>query len=635
MRLRKYVIDSTEERIRQAAKFRAPQRDAFASVHKIICGLERDLPLTSDAELKESLAAQHFDISVWPPQFIFSLATGVGKTRLLGALMCYLYMSNQTRNCLVLAPRAAVLDKLEREAQLHHAKYLFIDSGLVQEPNLCFRSNIEIFRPRDDRLNVFVLSPQSIAGKDRRFARENEFRGFSLQEYLSGLRDLVVFVDEAHHLPADGDASWTSAVRALKPRLFFGLTATPRNRPGAITLHNYDLETCLREGIYTKAVDLIVETRNPRVADEDWDKYVIEFGLRRLALKRRAVQEQRVISSDFPAIEPVLLVCAKDTCHADALGEWLQTSHGLKREEVLITHSEKANTEDDIQRLVSIDGPSNKIRVVINVFRLTEGWDVTNVYVIVTLRAMATFQAAIQTMGRGLRLPLGRRVGNQELDTLDVLCCGAETFQEIVQQATQQFGTDQGGGSSLGVTPGKNAEPEFPPPMKNIQIAVTKSVRIDIPRVRKKHAEPILDFDVGSLRTLTAGSATAIDLATLERTGLDQGIQYGYDDFVSIVSARIIADLNYLSDPYHGDDVERLVKRFLAALGSERDSLIGADPMRIAMVIVDEIETRYREQSISFEVLEGTETLEPREVSWRVPDSFSTALDCVPLEEWK
>lgn len=90
-----------------------------------------------------------------------------------------------------------------------------------------------------------------------------------------------------------------------------------------------------------------------------------------------------------------------------------------------------------------------QVRVVVNVFQLSEGWDVTCVYVVVPLRAMATFQNAIQTMGRGLRLPFGMRVGDPEVDQLDVLCFGKETFEKIVELAIKEFGKAADGSSAV------------------------------------------------------------------------------------------------------------------------------------------------------------------------------------------
>ena len=55
---------------------------------------------------------------------------------------------------------------------------------------------------------------------------------------------------------------------------------------------------------YTKAVDLIVEKRVEFVSDGDWDKYTIDFALRRLERKRLAIPEFTRIVPSFPAIEP-------------------------------------------------------------------------------------------------------------------------------------------------------------------------------------------------------------------------------------------------------------------------------------------------------------------------------------------
>ena len=55
--------------------------------------------------------------------------------------------------------------------------------------------------------------------------------------------------------------------------------------------------------------------------------------------------------------------------------------------------------------------------------KLKEGWDVTNLYTIVPLRASASDILTEQTLGRGLRLPYGKRTGDDE--TVDRRRCGA------------------------------------------------------------------------------------------------------------------------------------------------------------------------------------------------------------------
>ena len=54
--------------------------------------------------------------------------------------------------------------------------------------------------------------------------------------------------------------------------------------------------------------------------------------------------------------------------------------------------------DKELGKLVAIDRPGNRIRVVVNVFQLSEGWDVTNVYVVAPLQTMATYQNAVQSM---------------------------------------------------------------------------------------------------------------------------------------------------------------------------------------------------------------------------------------------
>jgi superfamily II DNA or RNA helicase len=635
MRLRLYRLDEVYEEVVRLARFRAPQKAGFDALHGLIKELDDDLPRLSQDRLVEQCRERGFHVPDDVPYFIYHLATGVGKTRLMGAVISYLYRTGQTRNCLILAPRTAIVDRLERLSQIGSEKYLFLDPTLVPEPNLCFRSNIETFEPRDDTLNVFVLTPQSISGGDRRFGRRSEFRGKSLEEYLQGADDLVVFTDEAHHLGVDNEATWTSAIHALRPKLHFGLTATPKSGLGINVLHSYDLTKCLQEGFFTKAVDILVDSRDEAMTDEEWDRYTIDYALRRLDRKRDALKLYAERRDDFEFIEPVALICARDIAHADEVATWLVDRRGIAPDELLVTHSGRTQTEEDIARLVAIDQPGSKIRVVINVFQLTEGWDVTNVYVIAPLRAMATFQGAVQTMGRGLRLPAGRRVGDPDLDALDVLCFGRESLEEILKTATETFGVDAEAGPPVDVaTTEEKEEGEVPIPRKEIQIACVQSVEIVVPSVRQIPADPPLDFDITSVGDLAGGASTAIDLASLETTGVDERISYDFEDVVRIAASRIIAGLRYTSDVRHGYAVEELVQRFLASLGASPERPLYADPVKVAIHLSEEIDRRYKQQAGAYEQTGVITTLTPRDVAWLIPDDLPGPVERVGVSDW-
>lgn len=64
---------------------------------------------------------------------------------------------------------------------------------------------------------------------------------------------------------------------------------------------------------------------------------------------------------------------------------------------------------------------------------LKEGWDVTNLYTIIPLRASASDTLTEQTIGRGLRLPYGTRTGIEEVDRLSIV--SHDKYEAIVNLA--------------------------------------------------------------------------------------------------------------------------------------------------------------------------------------------------------
>lgn len=638
MRLRSLQLVESREKVLRIAHLRRPQREAFDVFHELIRTLDDRIGTLSSDRILEQLTEAGFNVPVAPPHLIFHLATGVGKTRLLGSIIAHLYRSGESRNCLILASRRAILEKFERECQVGSQKYLFVDASLVPQPNTCFRSNLESFRPKETGLNLFVLSPQSIRGSDRRFARRNDFQEESLQEYLARCTDLVVFTDESHHLAGSSEVeakAWIEAIRDLSPKVHLGFTATPRDEDGANVLYRYDLAECLQEGLYTKAVQLWVQPRTKDIDDVDWDHVILDYALDRLKRKQNAILAHSEHDSSFPPVEPVLLVCARDTNHAEEIATWLKKQRGLDDSELLVTHSQRSRTEEDIARLIGIDSPQNRIRVVINVFQLTEGWDVTNVYVIAPLRAMATFQGAVQSMGRGLRLPAGKRVENVDVDTLDVLCFGKESMEEVLDRATTEFGSDDALAYPVSVAPPDEIREEDPVPVTTTRIAVRRDVEIDVPTVRRIPADPPLDFDPDVLNRLVREVVSGLDLGTLEKIGAEETLRYSYGDVLRIATARILSGLPYLSAPIHAMRVSDLVRRLLEGLGAEPDAPIAISPLKLALALGDEIDKRNRRQDPVYEVVGKSIVLVPNTVEWRVPEDYSGPLERVAPRNWE
>lgn len=550
-----------------------------------------DLPELSQPELIELLRGLGLSVDGDYPDFQFALATGVGKRRLMGAIGAYLVAARQTNNLLILASRSAILDKLEREIFPGSADYLFLDPHLVPSANVCLRSNVESFQPSDDDPNVFLLSPQSISGSGRRIAARRDFREESLLDYLRNADDLVVLTDEAHHI-GDVDSAWRRAVIDLDPRLHFGFSATTRS--DAVVLHRYDLAECLREGLYTKHVRLLVNERDEDVADEDWDHATIDYALARVRSKEVALEDHR-LDHDFPAVQPVLLLATKDIAQATAVGKWLQESRGFVEEQVLVTHSKKTDTEADIEALVAIDQPGSTVRVVVHVDRLSEGWDVTNVYVIAPLRAMATYQLAIQTLGRGLRLPAGRRVGDEEIDTLDVVLFGRQSASDIYDQARRDFRDAELDAAVIGVKRADEVPERDQRPKKVIEVAVVRDVSLSIPGIRKLPPSYDLDFEIEVPSRLMKDLVTKIGLdreVSIDAAD-DPGTSYTVQYLVDSTRARVCAHLPFLNERDDGVGLDRLTRGVLRQLGrTGDDEHLFVDPIRLAALVSQEIRKR-------------------------------------------
>jgi type III restriction enzyme len=88
-----------------------------------------------------------------------------------------------------------------------------------------------------------------------------------------------------------------------------------------------------------------------------------------------------------------------------------------------------------ITRLLKVEATSEPTEIVIHVNMLKEGWDVTNLYTIVPLRAANARVLIEQSIGRGLRLPYGKRTGVTAVDRLNIVA--HDKFQEIINEANK------------------------------------------------------------------------------------------------------------------------------------------------------------------------------------------------------
>jgi len=453
---------------------RQPQRDSLEILHRVceLIGPDAD---TDIAKALEAIKAEHATVTDFErdfPSLCFALATGVGKTRLMGAFISYLYLAENIRHFFVLAPNLTIYNKLIADFTPNTPKYVFrgISQFAIDPPILITGDNYESglgvreFTQKQQRLdfyadevsahvNIFNISKVTARdkghyGKDDerknvpRFRRLREEMGESYFEYLSNLTDLVVLMDESHRYRADAGMA---AINELKPILGLELTATPQLEKGQNTtpfknvIFSYPLSNAMDDGFVKEPAVATRENFDAANYDEaGLEKVKLEDAVR-IHENTKVELEVYARNNELPIIKPFMLVVAQDTTHANALEtaiEDVSFFEGRYKGKVITVHSKikKGEEGDDIvEKLLTVEHPENPVEIVIHVNMLKEGWDVTNLYTIVPLRAANSRTLVEQSIGRGLRLPYGKRTGVAAVDRLTIV--SHDRFQDIVDHA--------------------------------------------------------------------------------------------------------------------------------------------------------------------------------------------------------
>ncbi|HNC04383.1 MAG TPA: type III restriction endonuclease subunit R, partial [Agitococcus sp.] len=136
-------------------------------------------------------------------------------------------------------------------------------------------------------------------------------------------------------------------------------------------------------------------------------------------------------------VKPFVLIIARDTTHAAQLKAKIQSDdffNGQYQDKVIQVDS-STKEEEVTQSLLTVEDANNPTEIVIHVNMLKEGWDVTNLYTIIPLRAANARTLIEQSIGRGLRLPYGKRTHVDEVDRLSIVA--HDRFQEILDEANR------------------------------------------------------------------------------------------------------------------------------------------------------------------------------------------------------
>ncbi len=433
---------------------RPPQRQSLEILDRV-CEIA---PPTKGADITAALAVIR---SEYPgvtdferdfPSLCFALATGVGKTRLMGAFVSYLFLAHGVKNFFVLAPNLTIYNKLIADFTPNTPKYVFrgVEGFAIEPPIIITGDTYEqeagnlYQKPDECKVNIFNISKISSevrGGKSSRIKRLSEYIGESYFEYLAKLPDLVLLMDESHRYRA---SAGVKAINDLKPILGLELTATPfvETSKGPVPFKNvvfdYALARAMKDGFVKEPAVVTRKDFNPTgMKPEEIERIKLEDGVR-LHENVKVELETYANNNRVPLVKPFVLVIARDTTHAAQLLTMIQDDkffEGRYKDRVIQVDSSKTGKDEDemIEKLLKVESTAEKTEIVIHVNMLKEGWDVTNLYTIIPLRAANARTLIEQSIGRGLRLPYGRRTGVASVDRLNIVA--HDKFQEILEDA--------------------------------------------------------------------------------------------------------------------------------------------------------------------------------------------------------
>lgn len=399
-----------------------------------------------------------------PQHVLFNMATGSGKTDLMAALVLYLYQEHNYQNFLFTVNTKSVLMKTEDNlVNTSSEKYLFNEKIEIEGDTVTIKK-VERF-PRLPQTNTIYIKLSSVQKvSDDLFTIKEGTMGLSDYER----HPVAVLADEAHHYSAstkssekDAENTWESAINKIlnarnneeQKNLLLEFTATVDFEKEAIynkyrdkVVYRYPLSKFMLDGyskqvkrIETSASDedkmlnvvLLSQFRKYRAQSEGVTgnfKPVIMFKSAKVDISIAATKtfntlianlnasklsdfikrQQLLDSNDSSALELAYTFYLKNE---DRLADIVrEIKHDFDPRNVLNANDTSGNMleKGQYKALNTLESPNNFYRVVFAVAKLTEGWDVLNLYDIVRItESAATNKNATmveaQLIGRGAR----------------------------------------------------------------------------------------------------------------------------------------------------------------------------------------------------------------------------------------
>lgn len=392
-----------------------------------------------------------------PNHLMFNMATGSGKTDLMAGLILYLYQERGYQNFLFTVNTNSVLMKTKDNlVNSSSDKYLFSDKIEIDGKIISVKQ-VERFPRIIDQNTIYIkLSSVQKMSDDLFIQKENTM---GVMDYAK--HPVVVLADEAHHYSAntktekEKENTWESAIQkilnAREDNILLEFTATVEFEKEAIynkykdkVVYRYALNRLMADR-YSKNVKRIQSQASDRdkmlnaVLVSQFRKYRAEFqGITEtfkpiILFKSSKIDVSNKAKQDFKELIASLT--------SDSLLDFIRKNKGADSEILSLAYHYYEKNEDRLDEVISdlkrdfnarniinandtergnmlekgqyqalntLESPNNFYRVVFAVAKLTEGWDVLNLYDIVRIEQEAktnktATMVEAQLIGRGAR----------------------------------------------------------------------------------------------------------------------------------------------------------------------------------------------------------------------------------------
>lgn len=302
---------------------------------------------------------------------------------------------------------------------------LEIEEALRVKPHVLNGSNtiivatMQSFKQEDiDRLSVYKQNSDM----------QPHFEGISDPDVIGNLsfvdamrlRHPFVIVDEAHN---QGTPLAFDTLARFEPSAILELTATPdRMRQPSNVLYSVGASALQAEDMIKMPLEL--------VRRENWQD-ALRDAIACLNKLQKKAEEERSGTGEY--LRPIMLLQAerKDSGHETLVPEKVKKAliedFGIPVEEIAIATG--ATDEIAGEEILS---DKSRIRFIITIDKLREGWDCPFAYVLCSFRNTNSSTAAEQVLGRILRMPGAKRKHNQELNEAYAFITSSD-FQSTVE----------------------------------------------------------------------------------------------------------------------------------------------------------------------------------------------------------